>query len=254
MENGSPIYNAMTSDGNRNSIYVLIGICIPLTIDYILDFFYYGSMDKESGYVDRGILLLNAWVPNLIILFFVIPHKSPIYIPLLHQIRVTVSLFCVLTYLNKFGNAVANGKFFFLICLLSLIGVVTRLFASMSSLVIFSIVWTISIFLLSFMFMIFFIKWILYIRKEQFKNPLTSAHIICSVYLLTIVICLITFILLRLGLGSLIDANSTSTDLIVHQIVLCVLLLALVMIHSRIVRFKMNRTQVIMIISLYSFF
>ena len=244
-DTNSPIYSAMASDANRNCIYVLIGICIPVTIDYILDIFYYGSMDKESGYIHRGILLINALVPNLIILCYIIPHKSPIYIPLLYQIRCTVALFCVLAYLYEFGSAVANGKIFFLLCLASVISIVMRLFTSMSSLTIFSTLFTISIFLLTVMLLIFTFKWVQYIRKKQPKSSLSIGHIICSVYLLVVLVCLMSLIVLRLGFGSLIHADSSSTDLITHQSVMSVFLLTLVMVHSRMLHFKMNRTQAI---------
>ena len=71
-DHSAPIYVSMSSLENKNAIYILLGICIPLTIDYILDFFYYGSIDNESGFNHRGILLLNAWIPNLLILFSVL--------------------------------------------------------------------------------------------------------------------------------------------------------------------------------------
>ena len=80
-DKSSPIYNAMTSEGNKLSLHVIVGMCIPLTIDYILDLLYFGSMDKDSGYKHRGILLLNAWIPNLLILFLLFQLKHPFSLP-----------------------------------------------------------------------------------------------------------------------------------------------------------------------------
>ena len=171
----SPIYEAIRSIELVNSIYTLIGICIPISIEYLLDVTYYGSMDKESGYLHRGILILSAWIPNILVLCVIISNNNPIYVPLMYQIRITVYLICIFTYLHEFGGPVADGHFFFFLvwCCLSSTGL--KFFASMSSFPIISTLATIIFVSGTVAVVAFDYKWILYIRNKVLMNSLSFA-------------------------------------------------------------------------------
>ena len=241
---GSPIYEAIGSIELINGVYTLIGICIPISIEYILDLSYYGSMDKESGYIHRGMLILSAWIPNILVLCVIISNDNPLYVPLLYQVRISAYLICIFTYLHEFGGPVADGHLFYFLVLCSLVSTGMKFFASMSTLPIISTLSTIVFVVGSLTLVVFCYKWIRHIRTKLSNDSLSRGDMICTCYLITFVLGTIGLLILRLVVGINLDANSTTNDLVAHQTFTCAIVLVLTMTHGRFLRFDMNRTQV----------
>ena len=241
----TPIYEAIQSIELVNGIYTLIGICIPVSIEYVLDVAYYGSMDKESGYFHRGMLILSAWIPNLLVLCVISLRDDSLYVPLLYQVRITTYLICIFTYLHEFGGPVTDGHLFYFLALCTIVGSGMKFLISMSSLSTISVLAVIMFAVFVVLIVTFCYNWIRYIRNKRSNHSLSRGDMMCTCYLITLVIGTLLTPILHFRFDVTVDINSTANDLLVHQTLSCAVILALSMTHGRFLRFEMNITQVI---------
>eukprot|EP01041_Mallomonas_annulata_P014768 gene14768-31379_t len=241
-----PIELALKSEELRLSLVISMAAATPNTIDFFLDIFH-DSKIWDDGRLQRGVLLLSLWIPDVIIYFIVIPTTDVALLVCIFHLRNALITFAVLKHLMDYGSSIFRVR----------PTVITLFFFMMGHILI-----TMSAFTSHYnqhLFFAFFgclfiafvvlgsmvIEWLQQMMKQTIHDisDLSTSDLNINVFLIPALMFGMNYTIICVLHGGSINANTTSSFLIEFTYAEAIFTVAVFIIQGRFSRFESIRSQ-----------
>eukprot|EP01041_Mallomonas_annulata_P003820 gene3820-7609_t len=134
--NQSQIYSSTNSDSYFHVSMITMGCCIPMLIEYIMDVLFFSfRTDKKLRHftLTRGIFIFILFVPELIILYYVVPNSYEEFLGSIFAIRTMVCVCLAFSEIESYRGNVISSKNCFITMILMILVLIIRSFNSIMS-------------------------------------------------------------------------------------------------------------------------
>ena len=197
----APIIFSVKSEDFKISLVGCFSISIPIALEFILDIYLLSSKSNiRNGFFERGLLIFVLVLSNVITLNYVIPFEDSATLFTILNIHLIAIIVCAFSYLYKFGSPVFNRKMAIISGSFSCCGIICQQFLLFTgyrtSIVIIS--FQIIAFIVGYMsFFYLAFQWFFQLRNIN-RNEMTLNQYGCSVYVISLIIVFIGFLILRI--------------------------------------------------------
>ena len=231
------------------SLVVSLSLSIPVIVEILIRCVMISDFSElKQAVAPNANLLFCIMVPDLVILFYVIPYQDLEIMQYIIHARIILIDWVCFSFLETNGGHVWTRVGTLIIVLSECISRATNVYicyftGSITSFL--SFISVISDNVSTIFFMIYIIKWIIYVINERKRKSLSKEDSLCNIYALALLVCCI-----GVGINYYIHDNSLTvfdwdpTNLTVHTLCFTVFYILVIVFEGRVAQRDMMKTKV----------
>ena len=235
----SDVFVSMHSREHICALYFFLGASLTIVWDIVLDIAAQKILDcwkLGQGLTDRLILISIICLPNMFLLYYVIPSDQAIYIPIINSAR-------IIAFSAIFGIYVNTIPFLGWI-IIGITSNIIKSFGAFSSASLFAYIAPALLVCILVLMLYNCSIWTRYLLRKGFSQ-ITVVEYSCSLYILTVSIgSLVIGVIRSITFNGFIDKDSSSSTLVVFLTIPCLIVLCLTSINGRAMRMEMINNMV----------